>query len=93
MVTKEQLLERRAQLESDLEAQHHAAAAAQAQVQDGQRKLGVCRDMINALSGAKQDVDHWLKQLEPATPAAEPIETIVGKDDAPIAAPATEKPN
>ena len=74
MVTKEELLARKATLEADIVAQQQAANQATAEIQDGQRKLAHARDMINALSGAKQDVDHWLAKF-PADPpaAAEPI--------------------
>ena len=69
MVTKEELLARKATLEADLLAQQQAAAAATQEIQDGQRKLAHSRDMINALSGAKQDVEHWLAKF-PADPPA-----------------------
>ena len=72
MVTKEELLARKATLEADLLAQQQAAAAATQEIQDGQRKLAHSRDMINALSGAKQDVEHWLAKFPADPPAPHP---------------------
>lgn len=80
MVTKEELLARKATLEADLAAQVNAGQNAQAKIQEGQRELAQSRDMINALSGAKQDVDHWLAKFPADPPAAEPIKDEVAKE-------------
>ena len=87
MVTKEQLLERRDQLDKDLEAQHNAARDAQKQIQDGQARLAGCRDMINALSGAKQDVEHWLATFPVPEPPKSAAAAEVAQAPAPEAAP------
>jgi hypothetical protein len=74
MVTKEALLARRAQLEEDIAAQEKQAAQADADRQGAIAKVARCHDLINALSGAKQDVDHWLAQFpvpEPTAPDAQ----------------------
>lgn len=92
MITKEALLARRTQIDADIAAQQQAARDAQAQIQDGQRKVTVCRDMINALSGAKQDVEHWLAQLPPDPPAVSAT-NVEGTDGGPIPVPAKESLN
>jgi hypothetical protein len=76
MVTKEALLARRAQLDQDLAAQDQVMLQAQAQVADGQQKIRNANNMIQALSGAKQDCEFWLAQFPPdaPAPAAENIE-------------------
>lgn len=85
MITKEELVARRALLEDDLKAQNDRAAQLNGQIQDGQRRLVQTRDLINSLSGAKQDVDYWLSKFpaDPPAPGAEPVETIVAKDGQP----------
>lgn len=96
MVTKESLLARKAQIEGDLDAQHDLARAAEAQRQDAIAKLTGCRDMVNALSGAKQDVEHWLAQFPPdnqAADAAPAVEAIPQKEGATLEAPKKEQLN
>lgn len=63
-MTKELLLARKAQLEKDLAVQASEAQAAQAQIGEGQKRAVAARDMINALSGAKQDCEFWLGQFQ-----------------------------
>lgn len=93
MVTKESLLARRAQIETDLAQQQELARQAEAQRQDSIAKLGACRDMINALSGAKQDVDFWLAQYPADPPAAPSATNVEGSDGGPVPAPIKESLN
>jgi hypothetical protein len=72
MVTKEQLLARRAQLEQDLIAQQELANAAEGRRQEAVATLAKTRDLTNALSGAKQDVEFWLRQIDKAAAAEQP---------------------
>lgn len=77
MVTKEALLARRAQLENDLAVQQQIIHAAEAARQDAIAKITHARDLINALSGAKQDVDHWIAQFPVPEPGADaPAKTV-----------------
>ncbi len=70
MVTKEELQARKATLEEDIAVQRAIAAKANAKIQEGQQELAHSRDLINALSGAKQDIDFWLAKFPADPPAA-----------------------
>lgn len=90
MVTKEELLARKATLENDIAVQQNLATAAGARIQEAQRELAHSRDMVNALSGAKQDVDHWLAKFPADPPAARNVE---GTDGGPLPDPPKELTN
>lgn len=65
-MTKEALLERKAQIEFDLAGQRNFQAAVKSDIERLTAQANRARDLENSLGGALQDCNHWLGVVEKA---------------------------